>query len=47
MMEAADQNIRKLSARIEPAITLLGAALSGGVILTSMLPLLDVMSSIG
>lgn len=47
MMEAADRNIRKLSARIEPAITLLGAALSGGVILTSMLPLLDVMSGIG
>lgn len=47
MMDDANNNIKKLSARIEPAITLLGAALSGGVILTSMLPLLDVMSSIG
>lgn len=47
MMDEADARLRRLSARIEPAITLVGAGLTGGIIILSMLPLLDAMSSIG
>lgn len=47
LMDDADARLRRLSARIEPAVTLIGAGLTGGVIILSMLPLLDAMASIG
>lgn len=47
LSDGAEARIARLSARIEPAVTLLGAAMTGGIIILSMLPLLDAMSSVG
>lgn len=47
MMDSANARIQAVSARIEPVITLIGAVMAGGIILLSMLPLLEAMSSIG
>ena len=47
MMDSANARIQAIAARIEPVITLIGAVMAGGIILLSMLPLLEAMLSIG
>lgn len=47
MMEDAEEDLSRRVSRIEPAMVLLASLLVGGILLSVMLPLLDIMSTIG
>lgn len=47
MMEEARQSLEDLAARVEPAVVLATSGLVGVVLLSAMLPLMNIMASIG
>lgn len=47
MMEDAEETLSNQVSRIEPAMVLLASLLVGGILLAVMLPLMDIMSTIG
>lgn len=47
LMDSSEEKIKKLSGRIEPAVTLAGTLLAAGTVAIAMLPLLEAISSIG
>lgn len=47
MMEDAEEKLEALTGKIEPAMVLTASLLVGGILLTVMLPLMDIMSTIG
>ena len=47
MMEQARQSLEDLAARVEPAVVLITSGLVGVVLLSAMLPLMNIMASIG
>lgn len=47
MMEEANESLETLVSRVEPAMVLIASALVGLILLSVMLPLMDIMSTIG
>jgi type IV pilus assembly protein PilC len=47
MMEDAETSLDSLVSGVEPAMVLLASALVGVILLSVMLPLMDIMSTIG
>jgi type IV pilus assembly protein PilC len=47
LMEQADETLENTVAKIEPAMVLLASALVGMILLSVMLPLMNIMSAIG
>lgn len=46
LMDRAEKSLSRISSLIEPAVTMIGTAVTGGMIVVAMLPLLDAMMSI-